>query len=316
MTEEPYRIDVHHHIIPPEYVDALSGIGVSSSLGVHLPPWSAESTLEMMDRNAIQVAMTSISSPGVYFGDASFAVRLATLCNEKAARLMADHPGRFGAFATLPLPGVDAALQEIEYALDTLRLDGIAMLTNYAGRYLGDPAFEEVFAELDRRKAVVYVHPTDPPGGNPLGNQVPGFLLEVTFDTTRAIANLIFSGTLERFPDIAFIFAHAGGTAPFLAWRMALGMFAWPGALERAPKETFQYLRGLYYDTGLSASPFALRCLQELVEPSQILFGSDYPFAPEILTGETIKGIAAYDGFDMETRRAVEHSNALRLFPG
>jgi 6-methylsalicylate decarboxylase len=315
MTDELYRVDVHHHIILPDYVDALSEVGISSALGVNLPPWSVESTLEMMDRNGIQVAMTSISSPGVYFGDASFAYRLARRCNEKAALLVADHPGRFGAYATLPLPDTDAALAEIEYSLDTLRLDGIVMLTNYEGKYLGDPAFDEVFSELNHRKAVVYVHPTDPPGKNPLGDHVPSFLMEVTFDTTRAIANLIFSGTLERFPDIAFIFAHAGGTAPFLAWRISLGMFTWPGALERAPRDTFHYLKRLYYDTGLSASPFALRCLQELVDPSHVLFGSDYPFAPEILTGETIKGIAAYDGFDVETRRAVERDNALRLFP-
>lgn len=315
MTEKPYRIDVHHHIIPIDYVDSLAKIGVSSSLGVNLPSWSVESTLEMMDRNGIRVAVTSISSPGVYFNDAGFASNLARRCNEISARLITDYPQRFGAYATLPLPDIGKALKEIEYSMDNLKLDGIVLLTNYTGKYLGDQVFDEIFSELNRRKAVVYVHPTDPPGKNPLGEHVPTFLMEVTFDTTRAIANLIYSGTLEKYPDISFIFAHAGGTVPFLSWRIALGTFVWPGAIERASKDAFFYLKRLYYDTGLSASPYALRSLQELVDTSHILFGSDYPFAPELITIETIKGIATYDGFDEQNRMAVEEKNAINLFP-
>lgn len=315
MPEELHRIDTHHHIIPPDYVDSLAKIGVSSSLGVNLPSWSAQSTLEMMDRNGIRVAITSISSPGVYFNDTNFTFKLARQCNEISAKLIMDYPQRFGAFATLPLPNIENALKEIEYSMDNLNLDGIVLLTNYAGKYLGHQDFKEVFAELHRRKAVVYVHPTDPPGKNPLGEHVPTFLMEVTFDTTRAIANLIYSGTLEKYPDISFIFAHAGGTAPFLAWRISLGTFVWPDAIQNAPKDAFSYLKLLYYDTGLSASPYALRCLQELVDYSHILFGSDYPFAPEIITTETIKGIASYDGFNAESKRAIEEKNAINLFP-
>lgn len=315
MKEKRKIIDVHHHIVPPAYVKALADVGVANSLGVNFPQWSAESMLEMMDRNGIRAAVTSISSPGVYFGSVPFAAELARTCNEISARLVADHPRRIGGFAVLPLPDVRAAFREMEYSLDSLRLDGVCLLTNYDGRYPGDPAFEDLFSELNRRKAVVYVHPTDPPGGNPLGEHVPSFLMEVTFDTTRTIASLIFSGTLERYPDISFIFAHAGGTAPFLAWRLALGSFVWPGASERAPMDAFFYLRKLYYDTGLSASVHALRSLQSLVDESQILFGSDYPFAPEVLTVETVKGINAYDGFGEGAKQAVEWENALRLFP-
>ena len=311
---EPYRIDVHQHIVPPDYVRGLAEIGVSNSLGNKFPQWSVESMLEMMDRNGIKAAITSISSPGVYFGDVVFAHRLGRQCNEISARLITDYPQRIGAYATLPLPDTEAAAKEIEYALDTLKLDGIVMLTNYAGQYLGNPAFEDVFFELNRRKAVVYVHPTDPPGKNPLGDNVPNSLMEVTFDTTRTIANLIFSGTLERYPDIAFIFAHAGGTAPFLAWRITLGSQVLPHVPERAPKGVFFYLKRLYYDTGLSASPYALRSLQSLVDTSQVLFGTDYPFAPESVTVRTIKGIAGYDGFDAEAKKSVEQKNALRLF--
>jgi 6-methylsalicylate decarboxylase len=176
MTEAPHRIDVHHHIVPPEYVQALAGIGVTNSIGAAFPQWDADTTLEVMDRNGIQSAITSISCPGVFFGDKGFAVMLARLCNEISARLITDYPGRFGAFATLPLPDTDAALKELEYAIETLKLDGVVLLTNYTGTYLGDPAFEVLFQELNRRRTPVFVHPADPPGGNALGGHVPNFL--------------------------------------------------------------------------------------------------------------------------------------------
>ena len=315
MTAQPYRIDVHHHIVPSEYVRALAGIGITNSIGASFPAWDVETTLAVMDRNMIQKAVTSISCPGVFFGDTSFATTLSRRVNEISARLVSDHSPRFGAFATLPLPDTDMALSELAYSLDTLKLDGVVLLTNYAGRYLGDPSYEELFTELNRRKTPVFVHPTDPKAGNVLGPHVPNFLFEVAFDTTRAIINLIFSGTIERFPDIPFIFAHAGGAAPYLAWRISLGTFVIPGAVEKAPKDAISYMKHLYYDTALSASPYALRSLQELVDPTHILFGSDYPFAPEVVTVETLKGLQAYDGFGTEERKAIERGNALRLFP-
>jgi len=226
-----------------------------------------------------------------------------------------DHPTRFGGFATLPLPDVDGALRELEHALDILRLDGVVLLASqHDGRVLGDAAFDEVFAELDRRHAVVFVHPTIPRSSETIPIDVPGFAAEFTFDTSRAILNLIWSGTAERCPNVRLVFAHAGGTAPFLAWRWSLLDFL-PGTLERAPRGVMHYLKGFFYDTALSANPNALRSLCELVPPTQILFGTDFPFAPEPVTRLTVGGVATFDGFDDAARAAIERDNALALLP-
>jgi predicted TIM-barrel fold metal-dependent hydrolase len=268
-----------------------------------------------MDRHGIEVAVTSISSPGVHFGDAAAARELARRCNEISARMVSDHPTRFGGFATLPLPEVGGALREVEHALDTLGLDGVVLLASkHDGRELGDPAFDELFAELDRRHAVVFVHPTIPKSSETIPIDVPGFAAEFTFDTSRAILNLIWSGTAERCQNMRLIFSHAGGTAPFLAWRWSLLDFL-PGTLERAPRGVMHYLKRFFYDTALSANPHALRSLSELVPPAQILFGTDFPFAPEPVTHMTIDGLRRYDGFDEAARGAIERDNALALLP-
>jgi len=311
----PHRIDVHHHILPAEYVSALARIGISGGGGIPFPSWSVDAALGVMDRHGIQAAVTSISTPGVHFGDAAAARDLARRCNEISARQISDHPTRFGGFAILPLPDVGGALRELEYALDTLHLDGVVLLASqHDGRVLGDPAFDEVFAELDRRKAIVFVHPTIPKSSETIPIDVPGFAAEFTFDTSRAILNLIWSGAAERFQSMRLIFSHAGGTAPFLAWRWSLLDFL-PGTLERAPRGVMHYLKGFFYDTALSANPHALRSLCELVPATQILFGSDFPFAPEPVTEMTVAGLASYDGFDAPARAAVERDNALALLP-
>jgi predicted TIM-barrel fold metal-dependent hydrolase len=311
----PYRIDAHHHILPVEYVSALARIGITGGGGVPFPRWSAEEALGLMDRHAIQAAVTSISSPGVHFGDAAAARDLARRCNEISARLVGDHPTRFGAFATLPLPDVDGALRELVHALDVLHLDGVVLLASQSdGRVLGDPAFDELFAELDRRRTVVFVHPTIPKSSQTIPISVPGFAAEFTFDTSRAILNLIWTGAAERFAKTRLIFSHAGGTAPFLAWRWSLLDFS-PQIQERAPSGVMHYLKRFFYDTALSANPYALRSLCELVGPSQILFGTDFPFAPEPVTQMSIEGLTQYDGFDATARRAIECDNALSLLP-
>ena len=315
MSTTPHRVDVHHHILPSEYVNALAGVGVTTVGRVSFPQWSPAATLAMMDRQGIATAITSFSAPGVYFGDRAFARDLARRCNDISARLMSDHPRRFGVFAVVPLPDVDAALREIEYALDTLHCDGIVLLASIGDQYLGDPEFDAVYAELHRRKAVVFIHPNVPPGYTVPKLTLPAPLVDFIFDTTRAVTNLIYSGTLERYPDISFILSHAGGAVPYLAWRISLFSNIQPGLGEKAPQGAIAYLKRLYYDTALSAVPYALRSLQELVDPSHILFGSDYPFAPEPITIATIKGINTYDGFDAQARAAIERNNALRLFP-
>jgi 6-methylsalicylate decarboxylase len=315
MARAPHRIDVHHHILPSEYVNALAGVGVTTVGRVHFPKWSVETTLGLMDRQGIATALTSFSAPGVYFGDRAFAKDLARRCNEISARLVSDHPRRFGAFAVLPLPDVDAALREAEYALDTLKFDGVVLLASVGDQYQGDAEFDPVYAELHRRRAVAFIHPNVPPGYTAPKLTLPAPLIDFIFDTTRAVTNLLYSGTLEKYPDISFILSHAGGAVPYLAWRIALFSGMQPGLGDRAPQGAIAYLKRLYYDTALSAVPYALRSLQELVDPSHILFGSDWPFAPEPITDATVKGLQAYDGFSEQDRAAIERGNALRLFP-
>ncbi|MEW6554345.1 MAG: amidohydrolase family protein [Actinomycetota bacterium] len=308
------RLDVHHHLLPPEYLSALNKRGITEFAGRPFPEWSPEVSLSLMDRHGIEAAITSVSCPGVYFGDMGLARDLARMCNEYAAELCRGEDKRWGAFAVLPLPDLDAAMAELEYALDTLQLDGVSLLASIGRRYLGDPCFDEIFAELNRRRAVVFIHPSVPPGSDVPELDLPYFLVEFVFDTTRAIANLLFGGTMERCADIRFIVAHAGGTVPYLVFRLSLGQFL-PGLQEKVPEGVAAYLGRLYYDTALSASPAALRSLQELVDSSRIVFGSDYPFAPELATAITISGLEDYDGFDERELRAVYGENALSLFP-
>jgi predicted TIM-barrel fold metal-dependent hydrolase len=315
MSENPGRIDVHHHILPQLYVEALAKLGHTGGGGMPFPAWDPQSTLAMMDRQGVATAVTSISSPGVHFGDPNAARELARRCNELSAKLVADHPTRFGAFAVLPLPDVKGALLELEYALDVLKLDGVVLFTSHVdGRYLGDPLFDDVMAELDRRNAVAFVHPVVPKTSEAIRLDVPGFAAEFVFDTTRAAINLVWSGTLERRPNLRFILSHAGGTTPFLVGRIAL-LGALPQMRERAPKGAAHYLARLYYDTALSAVPNALRSLQELVGSDKILFGSDFPFAPEPITRSSIDGLARYPGFDAAARARIERANALALLP-
>lgn len=309
-----HRIDVHHHILPPRYVAEVGDhrIGPLIVAG-RTPEWSPERSIEAMDRNGIATAVTSISAPGLWFGDAKAARDLARHCNDYAAALRSDHPGRFGFFASLPLPDVDASLEEIARALDGLGADGIGLLTNYGGRYPGDPAFAPVFDELDRRGAVVYFHPAAAPCSTCLP-EIPAATLDFPFDTTRAVTSLLYGGTLARCRNIRFIFSHAGGAIPFLAQRIArLGVR--PEFKQQVPEGAIAELQRLHYDTALSANPFAFRSLLHLVPAAQVLFGSDYPFAPETTMVATVRGLAEL-GLAPEDLRAIERDNALRLMPG
>jgi predicted TIM-barrel fold metal-dependent hydrolase len=311
----PHRIDTHHHILPADYTSALERMGIDAGGGIPFPRWDPASALEMLDRQGIAAAVTSISAPGVHFGDDQAARDLTRRCNEISAKLVADHPSRFGAFAILPLPDVKGALVELEYALDVLRLDGVVLLSSHSdGRYLGDPLFEDVLAELDRRAAPVFIHPVVPRTSESIRTALPGALAEFTFDTTRTALSLIFGGTLERRPNLAPILSHAGGTLPFLAGRVTL-FASLPAFREHMPRGAEYYLKRFFYDTALSANPGALSCLRELVGPERILFGSDYPFAPEPIAKLSIDGLANHSGFDAAARARIERANALALFP-
>ena len=286
----PHRIDVHHHILPPDYVRAVGDDRIGPLiLAGRTPEWSPAHSIAAMDRNGIEKAVTSISAPGLWFGDSAATVRLTRHCNDYAAELRQAHPGRFGLFASLPLPNVEASLAEIEYALDTLEADGIGLMTNCDGRYPGDAAFAPIFDELNRRKAIVYFHPTAAPCSNCL-SEIPAATLDFPFDTTRAVTSLLFGGTLARCPDIRFIFSHAGGTVPFLADRIAR-LVVKPDFKAKVPNGVIPELQKLYYDTALSANARAFAALLSLVPPSQVLFGSDYPFAPETTMTQTVEGL-------------------------
>ncbi len=280
LPNKPWLIDTHQHFLPEAYVKAIRTAQRGQEAGFPFPQWDLQSTLDFMDQALIKKAYLSISDPGVNFGDNGKARQLSRLVNEEAAKLSSLHPTRFGSFASLPTPDVDGALLEISYALDELRLDGVVMLSSYIdGSYLGDARFDPIMNELNRRKAVVFVHPTMPQISKGLQTSVPGFVGEFVFDTTRAILNLVWTGVAHRFPDIRFIFAHAGGTLPYIAWRASkLDSFT-ARKEEYYPQGMLEYLKGFFYDVALSSAPTSLTSILELVAPSQLLFGSDYCFA-------------------------------------
>ncbi len=311
---QPYRIDVHRHVIPPVYLSAMRDAGVDTPIaGVAYPTWDAQTDLEEMDRSGIQSAIVSITAPGVGFATGRTAAAIARATNEYLAQLRSDHPTRYGAFAILPLPDVEAALAEIDYATDVLRLDGVGLFSNHRGTYLGDPAFDRVFARLAEGDVLAHIHPAVPPATDQPQFGLPPSLYEFTFDTTRMVANLLYSGTLDRYPSLRLILSHAGGTVPFLAKRLTYADTINPDLAPRRPADLFGSLRRLYYDTAMSANPHTLAALTSLVDADHILFGSDYPFMPASTTTETIDGITAF--FTDADRQLVERGNAIRLLP-
>jgi 6-methylsalicylate decarboxylase len=307
-----HRIDVHHHILPPSYVRAVGDdrIGPLIVAG-KTPEWTPRHSIEAMDRNGIEKAITSISSPGLWFGDVAITRALTRECNDYAAQVRNDHPGRFGVFASLPLPDIEGSLREIAYALDELKADGIGLLTNYDGKYPGDAAFASVFDELNRRKAVVYFHPTQAPCCHAHALAIPAATLDFPFDTTKAVTSMLFSGTFARCRDVRFIFSHAGGTIPFLAERIAR-LEVRPEFRAHVPDGVMFELKRLFFDTALSANKLAFSALLQLAAPDKVLFGSDYPFAPETTMVATIKGLANL-GLAPDVLRAIERDNAVRL---
>jgi predicted TIM-barrel fold metal-dependent hydrolase len=323
-TKEPYRIDVHHHVLPKFFVETLERVGNLTSFGALLSDWSLEAHLAVMDRNKIAVGMASIPA-GFYFESHAFARDLARQCNDYLASLCRQHPSRFGAFAALPLPDVEGALQEVAYALDTLKLDGVLMLSNVAGHYVGNPENDELFAELNRRGTVVYLHPGDPPDqGIPPSILFP---IDTALETARAAMSLLYGGVFERYPRITFIFSHCGGITPYLVHRMVRGR-TWlrgeggpdPGLLDEAPDGTgaakaIGLLQRQYYDSMSANAANGLQTLQAFVGPSHILFGSDHAALPAMYQPLKMRELMRYKGFDEATRMAVERGNALRLFP-
>jgi 6-methylsalicylate decarboxylase len=313
---KPHRIDVHHHFFPPEYVGPLTRWAKANSIGAAVQKaqneWTIPGTIEEMDRTKLATAVLSTSTPGVYFGDAGEARTLARICNEFAARMQSDHPGRFGSFASVPMPDVDATLREIEYALDVLKADGIGMPTSFDNAWPGDAGFAPIWEELNRRKAVVYFHPVAPTCCSALMDYVPASVVEVPQDTTRAVVSLLFSGTFARFKDIRWIFSHAGAGVPVLAGRMSNAVTRSKAIAEKVgPDGVNGALRKLYYDTANSAYAPTFAALLSLAPLSQVLFGSDYPYLTiaQNLDDITVAGLAPAQC------KAIERDNALALLP-
>lgn len=302
------RIDTHAHLIPARYRAELERLGLDT--GYPLPPATPELLGELMERHAIDAAVVSLSPPGVWFGDAGLARELSRLVNEETAALVREQPHRFAGLATLPLPDVDGALEEIAYAFDTLGLDGVALLSNVEGTYLGDPAWDPVFDELERRGAYAFLHPIQPATPSPMPD-APVWLQEFPFDTTRAVVNLIYSGTLERCPSMRLQLAHLGGTVPFIAHRVAEWAGRDPSRAAAAPQGALAYLRRLYYDTGLANNAIALAAVRELAGIDRVVFGTDWPYAVLPESGDPAPGL----DLGPEERAMVDGTNAAALVP-
>jgi 6-methylsalicylate decarboxylase len=301
------RIDTHSHVVPPEYADWLRARGVSAG-GLPIPEWDPQAALALMDRHDIAAAVLSVSTPGVHFGDDVEARALARAVNDYAAQVVSDHPSRFGFFATLPLPDVEGALTEIDRAFDSLAADGVVMLANHRGVYLGDPRFDPVFDELQRRRAVVFVHPSTLPGLEPIGG-IPAFVADFLLDTTRAAVNLARSGTLERCPDVSILLSHAGGFVPYAAYRLAFA-----ASSRRDAAHGLSLLRRYHFDVALSSTPAALPSLLAFTTPDHITFGSDWPYAPDAAVAAMTH---LYDGYDLDprARQQIDRMTAAALFP-
>ena len=311
-------IDVHAHLLPDFYVQQATAAGHAHPDGMGgWPKWSVQTHLDLMDRNGIDTAMLSMSSPGVHFGDDKAARLLARRVNEYTAELTRDHPGRFGNFVSLPLPDVDGSLEEMAFAFDELDADGVALLTHTHGVYLGDQRLDPVFAELDRRRAVVFLHPTSPVCWEQSALGRPRPMVEYIFDTARTVTDLVMAGVLTRHPNMQVIVPHCGGAVPVLADRINEFMRLFLPSEESPSLDAVQQLQGLYYDMAGTAFPRQVPALLELVGPDRVLFGSDYCWTPPPLADAHIAAIdAAESPVEGSTWRSLTTANAKRLFPG
>jgi predicted TIM-barrel fold metal-dependent hydrolase len=306
------RIDVHHHYLPPFHRPVL----LANRAGGGLPDWTVEKSLADMDQAGIQTAVLSSVQPGIWFGDNAAARKLARDVNDFGAKLAADHKGRFGLFAAIPLPDPDGSLAEIAYALDTLHAQGVGLFTSYRDKYLGDPAFVPVLEELNRRKAAVYVHPVTPACCGGLIRGIPPGTIEYATDTTRTIASLIFgeAGSAFRFPDIRWIWSHSGGTLPFLTGRLIRLAKERKDARKdtNMPDGPLPILRRYHYEIAQGNTPGQLAALLKMVPVAQVLFGTDFPYRDGL---EAVEGLRDY-GFGAADAAAIDNANAVAMLPG
>ena len=301
------KFDVHFHAAPPVWLNAYGDAGGDARRFVS---WSPSRSVEQMDKEGCAVAMISITTPGVWVPGSKDPIKMARECNEYMAKMRTDYPGRFGMFALLPMPDIDASLKEIAYAYDVLHADGINLYTSYGTRWLGDPSLNPLFEELNRRKAIVYTHPTEADCCKSLMPDISPAAIEYGTDTTRAIAEYVFSGASQRYPNVRMIFSHAGGTMPFLISRFInLGEEKFKnvtksGFLPEAAK--------FYYDTAQSPLTAPMLALRNAVPVSQIVFGTDYPYRSFEWTAAGLEKCKAFTRDELD---GIYRENALRLLP-
>jgi aminocarboxymuconate-semialdehyde decarboxylase len=307
-------VDLHHHVIPDFYWEASNEDGNAAG-GINPPRWSLDGAIAYLDEAGIDVAVPSISTPGVHFGHDAAARGLARQVNEYLAGIKHDRPDRFGAFAVLPLPDVEGSLEQIEYAFDVLEVDGVSMFTNADGSYLGDSRFDPIFTELQRRTAVVFVHPTASP--DPIAHTLglPDSLLDYPADTSRAIAKLHYSNTFARTPNVEYMFVHAGGTIPFLASRFEIvdEMNVIPGAEERGAFR--DVIPRLHWDTASAFSDPVLHMLRSVTGLENVVFGTDYPYPRDAISIGGLRHLQETAELDDGERRGVLGESAERLIP-
>jgi predicted TIM-barrel fold metal-dependent hydrolase len=307
-------IDTHHHFYPPAYLEMQKSYEGARKI----PPfpgvfdWTPARDIELMDKNGIRTAVVSLAStPGLWFdAGADEAAKTARMCQDFAAEMRRDYPGRYGVFAPLSMMNVDVTLKEIEYVFDTLKADGVNLQTNYGDKWLGNPVYKPVLEELNRRKAVIYVHPLVAACCGQLSVGAPPAVIEVPHDTTRTVTSLLLSGSFARYRDIQWLFSHAGGTIPLLAGRIDAFYGKRPNLKEFAPDGIVGELQRLHYDTANAASAPTMAALLKLVPSTQISYGSDYPYFPL----DQIKSLREV-GLTPEQLTDISNGTATRLVP-
>lgn len=309
----PHRIDVHHHVFPPQFLKEAPPRADQFRRMPAFRDWTLDRTLEAMDQNGIALSVLSFPQPSYWSLDLEPQRRLARLCNDFFAGLVRDRPRRFGLFAGLPpLQDVDGALAEIDYAYGALKADGVRLMTSYQTRWLGDPAFDPVMDELNRRRAVVFVHPDAAACCANLVPSVPTGYVEYPLDTARAATSLWVNGAFDRWPELRIILSHGGGALPMVADRVALSGRPQKDPAAPALHDAMKQFRALYVDTANAANPPALAAVKAFMDPSHVLFGTDDPFIPMPRQIEKL----AEGPFSPSELRAIERSNALLLLPG
>ena len=307
------KIDVHFHLIPQFYREAVYEAGSGPAIGRY-PDWTPDLALDLMDKHGIALAITSIAQPGVGFLPADKAADFARKCNDYTAELIGHYPRRFGCFGLLPMHDIDAAIAEARYCLDTLRFEGISLFASYGETFLGDASFDPLMDYLDAKKAVVHIHPSLHPSSKSLTLPWPGFMIEYVFDTTRAAVNLLFSGALERFPSIRFILSHAGGTLPFIAWRLSVSPMIDARLKQRSREKIFAGLKSFWYDNALASGAQPMGALSRVAAKERILFGSDWPFCNDRVVAEEVKDFTARGFLAPDAIAMIARQNALAAF--